>query len=164
LLAIARGLGRLLDLVDGLVKWLVLPLLVLLFLQWPLRDLVQAYSREANDLGQCLFALYVAASVTAATRARAHLAVDAFARRLSGKTRNALAVTCSLAVIIPWAGFVLISSRSLLIGSVLQLERFPDTANPGYFIVKLALGLLAALMLTGALRELAAALGGDTHR
>ena len=38
---------------------LVLPVSLLLFLQWPLREWVQAYSREANDLAQVLFALYV---------------------------------------------------------------------------------------------------------
>lgn len=36
---------------------LVLPLSLLLFMHWPLRELVQAYSREANDLAQLLFAL-----------------------------------------------------------------------------------------------------------
>ena len=31
---------------------LVLPVSLLLFLQWPLRDLVQAYSIESNDLAE----------------------------------------------------------------------------------------------------------------
>jgi len=35
---------------------LALPLALLLFLQWPLRDLVHKFSREANDLGQVAFA------------------------------------------------------------------------------------------------------------
>jgi TRAP-type C4-dicarboxylate transport system permease small subunit len=52
----------------GLV--LVLPISLLLFLQWPLRDLLQAYSREANDLAQWLFALYVSVAITYATRMR----------------------------------------------------------------------------------------------
>ena len=43
---------------------LVLPLALLLFAQWPLRDLVQAHSREANDLAQIIFALYMAVAVT----------------------------------------------------------------------------------------------------
>jgi len=37
---------------------LVLPLALLLFAQWPLRDLVQAHSRQANDA-----AVAIAASV-----------------------------------------------------------------------------------------------------
>jgi hypothetical protein len=71
-----RALGRALD----WGAWLVLPVVTLLFLQWPLRDLVHGYSREANDLGQWLFALYVAMAVTVATRAHTHLAADLIAR------------------------------------------------------------------------------------
>ena len=62
-------LDRLVESVLAAAKWLALPIVTLLFLQWPLRDLARAYSREANDLGQWLFAIYVAASITAATRA-----------------------------------------------------------------------------------------------
>src|SRR5664279_1256717 len=69
---------------------LVLPLALLLFLQWPLRDLVQAYSREANDLAQCLFALYVSLAITFATRRRAHLATDVIAQRYPGRARAIL--------------------------------------------------------------------------
>jgi len=65
-----RCLDRLIGHLVAAAKWLALPLITLLFLQWPLRDVFRAYSREANDLGQLIFALYVAMSVTAATRAR----------------------------------------------------------------------------------------------
>ena len=65
------GVARLLDrIVGGIVlasAVLVLPIGLLLFLQWPLRDVFQAYSREANDLAQCLFALYVSVAITSAT-------------------------------------------------------------------------------------------------
>ena len=65
-------LDRLIGRVIAAAQWLALPLILLLFLQWPLRDIVRSYSREAkrNVLGQIIFALYVAISVTAATRAR----------------------------------------------------------------------------------------------
>jgi TRAP-type mannitol/chloroaromatic compound transport system permease small subunit len=140
---LARGLGRVLS----VVKWLALPVSFLLFLQWPLRDFIQGYSREANDLGQWLFALYVATSVTAATLAGAHLKADAFARRYGPRTQRALSRIGSLAILLPWALFVVVSARPTILSSVQHLERFPDTGNPGYFIVKLALWLLAGLML-----------------
>jgi len=70
----------------GAASWLVLPVTLLLFLQWPLRDVIQAWSREANDLAQWLFALYVSVALTATSRARAHLAADAFAQRHSAAT------------------------------------------------------------------------------
>ena len=63
-------LNRLVGAVIFGAQWLALPLILLLFLQWPMRDVVRAYSREANDLGQIFFALFVAVSVTAANSRR----------------------------------------------------------------------------------------------
>src|ERR1041385_7929863 len=85
------GLDRLVAAILGAGQWLLLPVVALLFLQWPLRDIVRAWSRDANDLGQWLFALYVAMAFTAATRAHPPLAADALARHYSGRTRALLA-------------------------------------------------------------------------
>jgi len=88
-----RGLDRLIGYVVSAAKWLALPLVTLLFLQWPLRDLFRGYSREANDLGQVVFALFVAVSVTAATRAGTHLAADLLARQYSALAATPARVT-----------------------------------------------------------------------
>ena len=85
-----RGLDRWIGHFVVAAKWLALPLILLLFLQWPLRDLVHKFSREANDLGQVAFALFVAVSVTAATRAGTHLAADVLARRYPKRVRRRL--------------------------------------------------------------------------
>ncbi len=153
--------SRIVSALDGLIarilsfgRVLAIPVVLLLFLQWPLRDLVQAYSREANDLGQWLFALYVAMAVTAATRAHTHLSTDVIARHYSPRTRDRLARTVALIGVLPWALFVIIAGRSIVMSSVLARETFPDTTNPGYFLVKLALWLLAALMLAQGLIDL----------
>jgi TRAP-type mannitol/chloroaromatic compound transport system permease small subunit len=142
-----RALGALL----GLAKWLVVPVVVLLFLQWPLRDLFQAYSREANDLGQWVFALFMAAAVTAATRARIHLAADQFAQRYAPAWRALIVRLGALLGLAPWALFVLYASRQSVWMSLHQLEQFPDTYNPGYFMIKLALWLLAGLLFLQAI-------------
>jgi TRAP-type mannitol/chloroaromatic compound transport system permease small subunit len=118
-----------------------------LFLQWPLRSMLGLYSREANDLGQWLFALYVAASITAATRAKTHLAADTISRNYSDAMRQWLARAGALFGLIPWSIIVLVTSWSIVRNSTLLLERFPDTGNPGYFIIKLALLILALLIL-----------------
>jgi len=128
-------------------KWLALPVVTLLFLQWPLRSIVGLYSREANDLGQWLFALYVAASITAATRAKTHLAADTISRNYSDAMRQWLARAGALFGLIPWSMIVLVTSWSIVRDSTLLLERFPDTGNPGYFIIKLALLILVLLIL-----------------
>jgi TRAP-type mannitol/chloroaromatic compound transport system permease small subunit len=126
---------------------LALPLALLLFLQWPLRDLLQAYSREANDLAQCLFAIYVAVAITCATRSGAHLAVDAVAHRYSGDARVRLRRVASAVVLVPWSLFVLYAAWPIVTQAVMQLEAFPETFNPGYFVVKAAVALLALLVL-----------------
>lgn len=133
--------------------WLVMPVALLLFAQWPLRDLVQAYSRDANDLAQWLFAIYVALALTAATRGRAHLAADMLARRYTDKTRAAIGRIASLVLVAPWALFVVLSGAGTTWRSLLLLEGFPDTYNPGYFLVKLAAWLLALLVLVQALLD-----------
>ena len=98
-----RRLDRLIGTVVDAAKWLALPLITLLFLQWPLRELFRGYSREANDLGQVVFALFVAVSVTAATRAGTHLAADLLARRYSARTRRRLNQAGSAVGLLPWA-------------------------------------------------------------
>ena len=119
----------------SLGRWLALPVVLLLFLQWPLRDAVRAWSREANDLGQCFFALLVAIAVTAATRARAHLAAEAFAARYPAAARGAIERLAGALVLIPWVLFVLAAgwpnrscSSSMRRGSR-SARRRPATTN-----------------------------------
>ena len=131
-------------------QWLALPLILLLFLQWPLRDIVRGYSREANDLGQIIFALFVAVSVTAATRAHTHLASDAMAHRYSARRRHRLRQLGAVLGVVPWAVFVFIASRQFVLASLLEREAFPDTVNPGYFLIKAALWIMTALIIVQA--------------
>jgi TRAP-type mannitol/chloroaromatic compound transport system permease small subunit len=150
-------LGRALDwMVAAIIRvgqYLVLPLGLLLFLQWPLRDLVAMYSREANDLAQCLFALYVSIAITCATRRRAHLATDVFAQRYSRRVQTLLLRLGAACILVPWSSFILYAAWPMAAQSVRQLEAFPETYNPGYFILKIALVLAALLVLLQALRE-----------
>jgi TRAP-type mannitol/chloroaromatic compound transport system permease small subunit len=140
-------LDRLIGQTIAATQWLALPLILLLFLQWPLRDIIRGYSREANDLGQIIFAILVAVSVTAATRAGTHLAADTLAQRYSARTRHRLKQIAAAIGMLPWASFVIFSSTHFVIDSVAELEKFQDTNNPGYFIIKLALWIMALLII-----------------
>ena len=142
-----RGLDRLIGYAVAAGKWLALPLITLLFLQWPLRDLFRGYSREANDLGQVAFAFFVALSVTAATRAGTHLAADVLARQYSARTRRRLSQIGAAAGLLPWALFVLIAGKGTVISSIRDLEAFQDSSNGGYFLIKIALWVMAAAIL-----------------
>ncbi|MBW8892370.1 MAG: TRAP transporter small permease subunit [Burkholderiales bacterium] len=146
-----RASGRLI----AAARWLALPLAMLLFLQWPLRDLVHAYSRQANDLAQCLFALYVSMSVTDATRRGSHLAPRPLASRWAQRWHKALHAAGLLLALLPWSAFVLVSSGAQVWQSLLQREAFPESFNPGYFVVKLSLWLLAGAVFVQALIDLA---------
>lgn len=156
-----RGLDRLIGQAVAVAKWLALPLIVLLFLQWPLRDLFRGYSREANDLGQVAFALFVAVSVTAATRAGTHLAADLLAQRYSARTRRRLKQMGAAAGLLPWALFVLIAGKTTVLSGLRNLESFQDSGNPGYFLVKLALWVMAALILGQSLLDIFRPLAAD---
>ena len=146
-----KRLDRLIGILIAAAQWLALPLIVLLFLQWPLRDLVRCCSREANDLGQVIFALYVALSISAATRAVTHLAADTLAQRYSARTRQRLRQFGASLAVLPWALFILYSGKTIVMSSVLGLEAFPDTNNFGYFIIKAALWIMAIAIAAQAL-------------
>ena len=149
-----RILDRAAGAICALARWLVLPLSLLLFLQWPLRDLVQSHSREANDAAQVLFALFVAVAITAATRHRSHLAVDAFAHRIAPRWRAIIARASALLVLAPWAALVLFAGAVPAWQSIAELEGFPETMNPGYFLIRVAAVLLPLLVLAQALLDL----------
>jgi len=149
-----RGLDRVIGQIVAATQWLALPLVVLLFLQWPLRDVVRIFSREANDLGQVIFAFFVAVSVTAATRARTHLAADLLASRYQPRVRRRLNQLGSALGLLPWALFVLVASKSTVISSLHDREAFQDSGNPGYFLIKLALWVMAILILCQSLVDI----------
>jgi TRAP-type mannitol/chloroaromatic compound transport system permease small subunit len=153
-MAFLRRLDRLIGTLIAAAQWLALPLIVLLFLQWPLRDILRSYSREANDLGQIIFALYVAFSISAATRAGTHLAADTLAQRYSARTRHRLRQIGAGFALLPWALFVLFAGKAYVISSVLGLESFPDTNNPGYFIIKSALWIMAIMIIAQSLVDI----------
>ncbi|GAA5174883.1 hypothetical protein GCM10025771_05630 [Niveibacterium umoris] len=133
---------------------LVIPVSLLLCLQWPLRDWLHHWSREANDLAQWLFALYVAMAITAATRARSHLASHLLAHRYRSRTRHALERAAAALVLLPFSLFLIWAGAPAAWQSVLQREGFPDTYNPGYFMIRVAGLLLAVLVALQALLDL----------
>ncbi|HQR22615.1 MAG TPA: hypothetical protein PLE54_11830 [Burkholderiaceae bacterium] len=76
----------------------VMPVVALLFLQWPLCDLEQGYLTQANDAAQVLFALYVACALTAAARRDTHLRAhltDHCARPRGAVPSRVCALSCS---------------------------------------------------------------------
>jgi TRAP-type C4-dicarboxylate transport system permease small subunit len=154
--AVHVALARALDRATRLVAWLVLPLAALLFLQWPLRDLVGAWSRQANDVAQWIFALYVAFAVRAATRAHAHMATSLALPGPRPRWRRVLDRCGEAVLVLPWAIFVLVSGAAPTWRSVVGLEAFSDTFDPLYFVIRVSAWLLALGVLLEALLALTA--------
>lgn len=144
-------IDRIFDKVCLVGSFLVIPLSLLLFSQWPLREWVGRWSHEVDDFGQICFAFFIGIAVTYATRRRAHLAADAWAHHYSTTTRFRLERIASLLIATPWATFVLYAAWPSLVRSVMQLEGFADTYNPGFFLLRVAVALMAVLILIQAL-------------
>ena len=129
---------------------LVIPLSVLLFIQWPLRDWLHAYSLQANDVGQIFFALYAAVAITAASQSRSHLALTKHADSAI-KNRVPWRSWALLLCVAPWALFLMWAAVPQMLISVARLESFGNGGfTPGYFILRVALVLLALLVLVEA--------------
>lgn len=122
---------------------------------------MHAYSSQANDLGQIVFALYVAVSISAATRAGTHLAADALAQRYTARTRDWLKRLGAGLGLLPWALFVLIAGKTFVVPSLLELESFPETDNPGYFLIKCGLWLMAITIIAQAVVDIFRPLSAD---
>ena len=56
--------------------------------------------------------------------------------------------------LLPWALFIFYAGKSTVVSSVSLLEAFADTYNPGYFIVKIALWILALLIVMQSLIDI----------
>ena len=155
---IGQALRRWLDALTRAVMPLALLVTLLLWLQWPLRDLVGAGALQANDLAQWLFALYVALAVRHAGVRGAHLVARTDVHR-PGTTWHAALLDVlrrrgAAVCVLPWAVYVLWTAAGPAWQALRGLERFPDTLNPGYFMIRLALLLLAALLMLQALLDL----------
>ncbi|MBB3181431.1 C4-dicarboxylate ABC transporter substrate-binding protein [Variovorax sp. Sphag1AA] len=154
-------LQRLLDGISIAMMPLALAITLLLFLQWPLRDWIGKGSTQANDLAQWLFALYVAVAINHARRRGAHLVarpdIPPSGAGVMARLRRIGAPLC----VLPWALFLVVSAAAPVSQSVQALELFPDSFNPGYFMIKVALMLMGIVMLLQSALDLVHALRGE---
>nr|WP_295785097.1 C4-dicarboxylate ABC transporter substrate-binding protein [Rhodoferax sp.] len=132
---------------------LVLPLAFLLFAQWPLRSWLEAYSRDANNIAQIVFALYAAVAITAASRSKAHLAFVGYRKRVQRKATVLWRPWVRLVCVGPWAAFMLWTAAPQMVESIRVMEKFGEGYTAGYFVMRIALVVLAVLVLVNALAD-----------
>ena len=71
------------------------------------------------------------------------------------KTRLLIVRLGALLGLLPWAVFILFAGRKIVFWSLMQTELFPDTYNPGYFLIKCAMALMALLVIAQAILDIA---------
>jgi TRAP-type mannitol/chloroaromatic compound transport system permease small subunit len=147
LLGLAQRIDRFTDLWGRVFAWLVLLIVLLLFAQLPLREWIGRYHLLANDFGQIAHAWVFCIGIAYAMRWDGHVRMDLFYQRMRPRTRAAVNLFGNVAFVAPWAIFIFWQSLAMAQRSVLQLESFPDTFNPGYWLFKVLLVLAPALIL-----------------
>jgi len=143
----ARAADAIVDAIGRTTAWLVLFVILALFGQWPLRELVGGGHILANDFGQLAHAAVFSIGIAYASRWDGHVRLDIFYQRLSARGRAWVDLVGTLAVVVPWAGLVLWFSWQTMRRSVAVFEQFPETWSPGYWVFKVLLIVFAVLLL-----------------
>jgi len=143
---LADGLSALVDRAGRWAAWLCLPVVLLLFVQLPLREIVHSGYNAANDYGQIVFAWFFMLGIPFAMRHDAHVRVDIFYQRFSAKRRAAINLLGTVLFVLPWLGLLYWYSIPIVMNSLRETEKFAETYTPGYFILKFQLFLFVALV------------------
>ena len=159
LLHFLRGLARtadaVIDATGRVFSWLVIFVVIALFAQWPLRELVGAGHILANDFGQIAHAAVFSIGIAYALRWDGHVRLDVFYHRMPQRARSLVDLAGTLAFVVPWTIIVLWFSGPTTLRSVKVLEKFPETWSPGYWLFKVLLIVFAVLLLLQAIGHIA---------
>ena len=143
---IANVIDRLTDSVGRVASWLVLIVIVLLFAQWPLREIFGRGHLLANDIGQIVHAAVFMFGLSYALRWDRHVRMDVFYRRMSPRRQAMVNFVGMLFFLLPWCALMAGFGWSYAWRATRVMETFPDTWSPGYFVFKLVLVLCFALL------------------
>ncbi len=152
---LARTADAVIDAVGRVFSWLVIFVVVALFAQWPLRELVGAGHILANDFGQIAHAAVFSIGVAYALRWDGHVRLDVFYHRMPQRARALVDLAGTLAFVVPWTMIVLWFSGATTLRSVSVFEKFPETWSPGYWLFKVLLIVFAVLLLLQAIGHIA---------
>jgi TRAP-type mannitol/chloroaromatic compound transport system permease small subunit len=143
---LADGLSAIVDVAGRAAAWLCLPLVLLLFLQLPLREIVHGGNNTDNDFGQIVFANLVMVGIPFAMRHDAHVRVDIFHQHFSARARAMIELVGTALFTLPWLALLGWYALPIVLNSLRQTEKFAETYTPGYFILKLGLFFFVTLV------------------
>ena len=148
-----RAIAQFCDVVDLIndaigrwAAWLLIPVILLLFLQIPLREVVGKGNLLANDMGQLLHATVFIVGAAYTLRWDSHVRVDMLYGRMSPRRRAWVNLVGAVVFMMPWLGWVGWWSAPIAWRSWRALELFPETWNPGYFHFRTLLLTLSLLL------------------
>lgn len=151
---LADGLSAIVDFAGRCASWLCLPLILLLFLQLPLRDIVHGGNNTDNDFGQIIFANFFMVGIAFAMRYNAHVRVDIFHQHFGARWRAIVELAGTALFTLPWLALLGWYARPIVLNSLGETEKFAETYTPGYFILKLGLFFFVALVGLQAIADL----------
>lgn len=156
--SVARLLESIVVRIGNAAAWLIAAVVLLLFVQIPLREIFATGNGLANDMGQLAHAAAVVCGIAVAQGRGLHVRVDLFAQNWREHTRAWVAIFGTLFFVLPWMGVIAYFGWAPVRRSFGALERFPEQFSPGYFLLKGTILALAALVLIQALADIARAI------
>ncbi len=147
----ADAVEAVIDLAGRTVSWLVLAVVVLVWVQNPLRELRLGGDILANDMGQLAHAAVFMIGAGYAWRWQSLVRVDILFQRVGPRTQAMVNLVGVFLLLLPWLAMVAWVSLPLALAALRIRETFPDTGNPGHFLMKvLLLAFVALVGLQGA--------------
>ena len=129
------------------VAWFTLSTVALLAAQVPLRQLPSGMlSTSFNDIGQLVHATIFMVGCAYALRWDAHARVDVLYRGMSERRRAWVNLVGNLLFALPWLCLVGWYSMPIVINAWRDLEIFPDSHVPAFFLLKTLLLVFSVLL------------------
>jgi TRAP-type mannitol/chloroaromatic compound transport system permease small subunit len=143
---LSEGLGAFVDVAGRCASWLCLLVILLLFLQLPLREIVHGGNNTDNDFAQIIFANFIMVGIPFAMRWDSHVRVDIFRQHFSARWRAVIELAGTALFTLPWLAILGWYALPIVLNSLAETERFAETYTPGYFVLKFGLFLFVALV------------------
>jgi TRAP-type mannitol/chloroaromatic compound transport system permease small subunit len=143
---LADRIEALIDRIGRVMAWLVLAVVFLLFVQNPLREYLGRGQFFANDMGQLCHAAVFMIGVAYAWRWDRQVRVDLLYRNMGARAKALVNLLGTVFLLLPWLALVTWDAVPNAIESVRNLEGFPETGSPGFFVMKSLLLVFAAMM------------------
>jgi TRAP-type mannitol/chloroaromatic compound transport system permease small subunit len=143
---LADAIEALIDRIGRVMAWLVLAVVFLLFVQNPLREYLGRGQFFANDMGQLCHAAVFMIGIAYAWRWDRQVRVDLLYRTLGARRRALVNLLGTVFLLLPWLALVAWDAVPDVIESVRNVEGFPETGSPGFFVMKSLLVVFAAMM------------------